>query len=159
MLRVKKQASPVDRAAKQVEEQIRSLERQIQEFNSGRTVPQSEPSGARLAGYFKELLTPPQTKPVAGARTRHDLFDLPDEPLKDLAAESVKFNARVEPDLFAQPVSAATVHDGKFAAFLSFGSVKTYRPLKHQQQANKKRFYIWVGLALAVLGVAWIVVR
>ena len=156
---IKKQESPVDRAARQVEDQIRVLERQIQELDSGKTVQQTEPSGVRLAGYFKEMLTPPQTKHIAGTRSRRDLFDLSNEPLKDLAAEPVQFIARTESDLFVPPVSTTSTHDGKFAAFLSFGSVKTYRPLKHEQRENKKRFFIWVGLAVAALCLVWIVVR
>ncbi len=159
MFRTKNTYSPVDRAAQELEQKIRSLERQIQELSSPRSTSAIQSPAERLTGYFKKHLMPPTTKMVVPTRSRSDLFDLTDEPLKELASPPVSFSVRAESDLFTAPTCPPVSRDRKLAEFLSVGSFRNHQPLKHEQRANKRRFYIWIALALTALCVVWIVVR
>jgi len=127
--------------------------------------------------FMKDFLTPPEKRPFAAhSRVRQDLFDVPTEPLKDLEAEPIAFSRRTDSDLFMRAGTGATAPtptrrvgegqidcmtkpDEKLAHYLSAGSIKTYKPLKHVQRQTRNRFFMWLGLSLVALWILYAVIR
>lgn len=175
-----KRPSPVDRAVEDVDRQIVALQKQLRQLSAdgaargpssladNSTAPLPSPATAAVK-YIKELLTPPNGAPlVSSHRSRHDLFDISVEPLKDLEAEPIAFSRKTEPDLFAKAQESAK-RDGqgegvpgmnnKLMHYLSAGSIKTYKPLKHVQRQVRNRFFMWLGLSLVALWLLYAVIR
>jgi hypothetical protein len=176
-----KRKNPVDRAVADVEEQIAVLQKQMRELEAAReggthsqrirdgiplALPQSTVEGMKK--FVKEMLTPPEQRATAPSyRARRDLFDVPTEPVKELEAEPIAFAQKPEPDLFTQPggavaatqIDCSTKPEEKLAHYLSAGSIKSYKPLKHVQRQTRNRFFMWVGLSLVALWFIYAVVR
>lgn len=185
----RKRSSPVDRAVEDLEKQIATLQRQMRQLSadgspgaprpsSGGDAPVREPSSPaeKVTRFVKDMLRPPPKKPVSPSyRTRKDLFDVSAEPLKELEAEPIAFSPKSEKDLFtgtaqttgeAQPggragaqIDCSTKPEEKLAHYLSAGSIKTYKPLKHVQRQTRNRFFMWLGLSFFALWILYAVVR
>jgi hypothetical protein len=183
----RKRSTPVDRAVEELDRQIASVRRQLRQMSAGSPANGFTPlvgtsSSARSASaaekamnFIKDVLRPPgERSPTSSTRTRRDLFDIPSEPLKDLEAEPIAFSRRSEPDLFVgteketgaptgvksqTQIDCTTKPEEKLAHYLSAGSIKTYRPLKHVQRQTRNRFFMWLGLSLIVLWLIYAVVR
>jgi hypothetical protein len=162
----------VDRAAAELELQIAAMERQVRSLEQGK-IP-AELSGPATSpvesftGYIKALLTPPAKTPlVPTRRTSNELFDVRADPLKDLEAEPIAFGPPPAPDLLTAtaPRPASTVElpvedrKKKLAQYLSAGSLKMAKPLKHVQRQTRNRFYMWLGLSCVAIWLLWVVIR
>ncbi|HUK81546.1 MAG TPA: hypothetical protein VLZ12_02835 [Verrucomicrobiae bacterium] len=162
-----KRKSPVDRAVADVEERIAALQRQMRELEAGDAGSLVSTRGQSVTGTLtkavKEMLTPPTKKMSTPSRHgRRDLFDVPTEPLKDLEAEPITYAHTTEQDLFSPPrsqIDCSTSPQDKLAHYLSAGSIKSYKPLKHVQRQTRNRFFMWVGLSLVALWFIYAVVR
>jgi len=159
--------SPVERAVADVEERIVALQRQMRELEASTSnsldPARAQSSTVKLTEAVKEILTPPTKKPVKPSdRRRRDLFDVPTEPLKELEAEPIAFAQKPELDLFTPvrpQIDCSTKPQDKLAHYLSAGSIKSYKPLKHVQRQTRNRFFMWVGLSLIALWFIYAVVR
>ncbi|NQU11069.1 hypothetical protein HQ590_09785 [bacterium] len=185
----RKPVRPVDRALADLEHQIAATEREIRRVEYQRpatppppaaTAPAPRPTadrtGASLAlessaEFIRRMLVPGSAPGAPVARTRRDLFDIPTDPLKDLddgrepAPHRVNALAGRRPArdgaaaaVVATPSRAADA-DARLVEYLSVGSLRAARPLKHVQRRERNRFLMWLGLALAVLWVLYVVVR
>jgi hypothetical protein len=135
----------------------------------------SASSAEKAMKFIKDLLRPPgERSPALSTRAKRDLFDIPTEPLKDLEAEPIAFSRKAEPDLFAgieketaapaeakvqTRIDCTTKPEEKLAHYLSAGSIKTYKPLKHVQRQTRNRFLMWLGLSLVALWLLYAVIR
>jgi hypothetical protein len=174
----RKRTNPIDRALADVERQIADLQRQSQQLAAGKSNASSSPpsSGrsathtfsttATVTKFVKEMLRPPPKKPAPTApANRRDLFDVTAEPLKELEAEPVAFAPRANTDLFSAPATTSTRIDcapkpeEKLAHYLSAGSIKSYKPLRHVQRKTRNRFFMWLGLSLVAVWLIWVVIR
>ena len=180
-----KRANPVDRSVREVERRIATLERQIRQTESRppgtRPLGQISESSLRsvsgsVGSFVREMLAPTKRSvPVTYKVQQGDLFDAGGEAIRELEAEPLAF--RRPPDLFqglsnepGKPVAAgpaaekrrgsepATI-DQRLAQYLSVGSLKTYRPLKHVQRRERNRFFMWVGLSLVVAFLVYVILR
>ena len=167
-----KRKTPVDRAVADLEAQIAALQHQMRELEAGSEGRPSAPTMPSKADgmtkFVKEMLTPPAKKLSAPSyRARKDLFDVPTEPVKELEAVPIAFAQKPESSLFAQPDGTATAvqidcsikPQEKLAHYLSAGSIKSYKPLKHVQRQTRNRFFMWLGLSLVALWFIYAVVR
>ena len=148
MFAERKTQTPIDRALADVQHQSTELERRIRETESPATaMPAPDTRGA-----WKQWFARPtrQSLRAAAHLSRRDLFDAPAAPLKDLQDGALPFEQ--QPDLFAQPRE-------KLAEYLNAGPMKMRTPLRRAQRENRRKFYLWLTLALVVLGLLWIVVR
>ena len=172
MARRTKRKGPVDRAVADLDDQIVTLQKQVRELEAakeGRPVSARVPSKAEtMTKFVKETLTPPAKKPpTPTSRKRKDLFDVPNEPLKELEAEPIAFAQKTAADLFTPPAGTTTATQidcsikpqEKLAHYLSAGSIKSYKPLKHVQRQTRNRFFMWLGLSLIALWFIYAVVR
>ena len=182
----RKSASPIDRAVEDLDRQIGALQKQLRELSVNDSSPGPVSLTAPLPGappspaiaavrHLKELLTPPKRSPLTPSHGhRQDLFDISVEPLKDLEAEPIAFSRKAEPDLFSRaeeserssaepkrptPVESAPEAERKLMHYLSAGSIKTYKPLKHVQRQTRNRFFMWLGLSLVALWILYAVIR
>ncbi len=179
----RKRSSPVDRAVEDLEKQIATLQKQMRQLSadgsSGTHSPSSRPDAPthepsspaeKVTRFVKDMLRPPPKKPVSPSyRTRKDLFDVSAEPLKELEAEPIAFSPKTEQDLFGGTAATAekatgqidcsTKPEEKLAHYLSAGSIKTYKPLKHVQRQTRNRFFMWLGLSFFALWILYAVVR
>ena len=172
--------NPVDRAVADVEEQIAALQKQMRELEAAReggvhsqrirdgiTLARPQSTAESMRKFVKEMLTPPEKRTAAPSyRARRDLFDVPTEPLKELEAEPIAFAQKTDPDLFSPSqtqgttqIDCSTKPEKKLAHYLSAGSIKSYKPLKHVQRQTRNRFFMWVGLSLVALWFIYAVVR
>jgi hypothetical protein len=167
-----KSKTPVDRAVADVEEQIAALQRQMRELEAAdgsSPVPRRTQSATEtMTKVVKEILTPPTKKTTTTPqRGRRDLFDVPTEPVRELEAEPIAFAQKPDPDLFSQAeamaiatqIDCSTKPEEKLAHYLSAGSIKSYKPLKHVQRQTRNRFFMWVGLSLIALWFIYAVVQ
>lgn len=171
----RKRADPIDRAIDDLDRQIAALQRQLREVG---TQPagalahrRPEASAQTFTKLVKGLLAPSRRSVDSFSRSRGDLFDVKDEPLKDLEGEPIAFANRPEPDLFTHapgtaPASAAALETAqvvppheKLAHYLGAGSIKSYKPLKHVQRKARNRFFMWMGLSFVALWIIWFVIR
>ncbi|MGD0652650.1 MAG: hypothetical protein ABSA97_16175 [Verrucomicrobiia bacterium] len=183
----RKRSTPVDRAVEELDRQIASLQKQLRQMSvenptngfaplvGTSSAARSASSAEKAMKFIKDVLRPPgERSPALSTRTRRDLFDIPTEPLKDLEAEAIAFSRKAEPDLFAgieketaapaeakaqTQIDCTTKPEEKLAHYLSAGSIKTYRPLKHVQRQTRNRFFMWLGLSLIALWVLYAVIR
>jgi hypothetical protein len=161
----RKRTGPVDRAVEDLDRQIATLQRKLKQASVGEPAGQSSPpsatTGTSVTGFVKDLLKPPAAKPSPPRKTRRDLFEAVDEPLKDLEAEPIAFAPKNEPDLFVSPtrIDCAPKPEEKLAHYLSAGSIKSYKPLKHVQRKTRNRFFMWMGLSVVAVWLIWAVIR
>jgi hypothetical protein len=183
----RKRSSPIDRAVKDLDRQIASVQKQLRQmsaerptngraFRGGASSAAASASCAELAAKFiKEMLKPPDRKSATPSyRTRQDLFDVPTEPVKELEAAPITLPRAAEPDLFGTTekgeaaaagakaraqIDCAPKPEEKLAHYLSAGSIKTYKPLKRVQRQTRNRFFMWLGLSLIALWLLYAVVR
>ena len=130
----------------------------------------------KVTRFVKGILSPTEDTAAAANRARQDLFDVPDEPLKELEAEPITFAHKPEPDLFAAATASATTTapirstaaletaqvvppQDKLAHYLGAGSIKSYKPLKRAQRQLRNRFFMWLGLSFVALWIIWFVIR
>ena len=59
----------------------------------------------------------------------------------------------------ATQIDCSTKPQEKLAHYLSAGSIKSYKPLKHVQRQTRNRFFMWLGLSLIALWFIYAVVR
>ena len=165
-----KQTGPVDRAVADIERQIQTLESKIQRLDSPESVEQPPPFVAGITQFVKDALRPPSKKmPAVAKRERHDLFDLPADPLKDIEADKTVLPASAESSYFHQhPGATATItrttaavsSEKKLAQYLNAGTFRTQKPvLKHIQKKNKQHFIMWVAMSVVALWLIYVVVR
>jgi hypothetical protein len=152
-----KSATPLDRVMADLEQQIADLERQRRwiEAHPGAAPATAESRTGLIKRYLKEMLTPPASRPAPPVR--RDLFDVPAEPLKDLEPAPIAFANQSGADLFTR--AGGDTHQQKLGRYLSTGTGKTYRPLKHVQRRNRKQFILWVSLSIVAVVLLWSVVR
>ena len=163
----KRNANPIDRAVEDLEQQIAVLQQQVHVVETGGR-PQSPVAATTesVTKFIKEILTPPPAK-TSGAtyKSRHDLFDAPAEPLKDLEAEPIAFAPPPSSDLFAHAATAKRIDcapkpEEKLAIYISAGSLNGFKkPLRLEQRRNRNRFFMWIGLSFVALWFIWAVVR
>ena len=143
-----KPLKPVDRALADVSRQIETVERQLRTMGHATPAPVGA-SSESIPGFLRNILTPPARR--SPVRTRRDLFDVPDNPLHELADVSITTSAAAQPELFSVTNTGA-----KLSQYL----VKPPKPqLKHVQRENRNRFYVWLGLAFAAVWLIYAVVR
>ena len=137
---------PVDRALADVNRQIEILERQLRGMGPApEPVPQKPTSN-----FLRRMLAPPEQR--LAPRPRHDLFELPVNPIQELA-DTPAILPVAQPGLFP---TART----KLAEYLASASVKPPKPqLKHVQRENRHRFYLWIGLSFVAVWLIIAVVR
>jgi hypothetical protein len=142
-----------------LESQIATVQRQVRELEAttaGPSSARSAPPVTKMTELVKEMLAPP-ARPV---RARRDLFDTPNEPLKELEAEPAVLSQKPEPDLFSpRRIDCSTKPEDKLVHYLSAGSIKSYRPLKHVQRQTRNRFFMWLGLSVVALWFIYAVLR
>jgi hypothetical protein len=159
----RKPTLPVDRALRDVNQQLADLRRQI------RAAEQRPPSPA-VTGFVKQMLAPARRPAVATYRTqRADLFDVAGDPLRELDPEPARPARAVAPDLFSSghpPAPRATAADSPsqqtLIKYLGAGSVRAcgpHRPLKGVERRERNRFFGWIGLALAALWLLYVMIR
>lgn len=173
-----KRGDPIDRAISDLDHQIATVQRQLRELSHD---PASEIEAVasptvRVTRFVKGILSPSEDATAAANRARQDLFDVPDEPLKELEAEPIAFARKPEPDLFAAATASATSTtpirstaaletaqvvptQDKLAHYLGAGSIKSYKPLKRAQRQLRNRFFMWLGLSFVALWIIWFVIR
>lgn len=144
---LRKTENPIDRAKADLDRRIGELERRQHQFSDTR------PPAVRNA--VRAWFTPPSRCPATPSR--RDVFEVRADPLKEL--ESDRFPFGREPDLFQQSQPSSEKSDGKLARYLQAGSDKPFRPLKHVQQKNRRKFYLWVGFSIVVVALLVLVVR
>jgi hypothetical protein len=184
-----KRGDPIDRAISDLDNQIATVQRQLRELSTDparvTTTPGQAAGGARHATpssgnkvtrFVKDILSPSGDSTAATNRSRQDLFDVADEPLKELEAEPIAFGHKPEPDLFVTASATATsttptmstaaletaqvVPPGeKLIHYLGAGSIKSYKPLKRAQRQLRNRFFMWIGLSCVALWIIWFVIR
>jgi hypothetical protein len=147
-----KDASPVDRAAAELEAQIAALQHQVRQLEQPRVA--AKPKPPTLWEKFVQVLQPPKRTPALPPR--RDLFDVSPNPVKELAGESAAVAGR-EPDLFS-PTRGRDQQE-KLAHYLQAGSLGAQKPLRHVQRKHRQQFAVWLSLAIVVVVVLWIVVR
>ena len=176
---------PIDRAVQDLDREIVRLQREIRRLSDSplpaERADQRLPNPARsplqsIETFLRSMLAPPRRTSASEERARRDLFDLTDDPLKELDTEPVVFAGKSRPDLFSASATAAARDSGpkpgvvipfgksaaggtRLAEYLSAGSPKAYKPLKHVQRQERKRFFMWIGLAFAVLWLIYVVIR
>jgi hypothetical protein len=157
-----KPVGPVDRAVEDIERQIKTLERQIHQLDATGSGEVEKTPLDNITQYIREALSPPKKrKTTAPPRERYDLFDLPAAPLQELQVDNVGAIYHEPPGTAATVTRpAGKTGDRKLATFLGAGTFHGQKPvLKHVQRKNQKRFYMWMGLALAVLCLFYFIVR
>jgi hypothetical protein len=163
---------PVDRAVDELDRQIAELQKQLRRLehqpasDAGTDAPVNRTASLeRVAGFIKNTMSPVKRPLVS--RTRADLFDVGTEPLKELEADAVASARRPDADLFAHitgagqggALAAAPEATEKLTRYLSAGSIKTYKPLKHVQRRARNRFFVWLGLSFVAFWIIYVVVR
>jgi hypothetical protein len=156
-----KRPNPVDRAVADLERQIKTLERQIHQLDAdGQAEPKPTPLD-NVSEFVRKALAPPsKRKTVAPTRERRDLFDLPAAPLDELQIEHPGHYIAEPAGSTAAVTRPAAGADRKLAQYLSAGTFRGQKPiLKHVQKRNQQQFYMWLGLAAAVLCVLYFIIR
>jgi hypothetical protein len=147
--------SPVDRAVLELEQRIAVIERESRQLTTVATGQAPAPTprpGAPLVKWFKDVFTPPGQRPPAGP-LRRDLFDpVVNNPMPHLEPQAAAF-VRTDAGLFPR------AERGRLAQYLSVGSVKTFKPLKHVQRRQRQQFYVWLGLGILAVLVLWVVMH
>jgi|YelNatPaOPRAMG01_1025707.scaffolds.fasta_scaffold20402_2 hypothetical protein len=129
-----RRTSPVDRSVRELERQIAALQRQMRTLAAdGRDV-----SARRRA-------VDERSPAARGAPAIPRVVD---------AAEPMALAVPPEPDLFTPP---AAKEPDKLAHYLGAGSVRSFA--RRPARATRHRFFLWVGLSLAVLWLIYVVVR
>jgi hypothetical protein len=164
----RKRTGPVDRAVEDLDRQLATVQRQLQQFSTAEVgniaPPRSASPATTVTTFVKEVLKPPTKSPPPPVKSRRDLFDVAAEPMKDLEAEPIAFAPKTDTDLFAKPplptrIDCAPRPEEKLAHYLSAGSIKSYKPLKHVQRKTRNRFFMWLGLSLVAVWLIWAVIR
>lgn len=180
-LRVKRE-QPVDRAVRELEQEIARVKRELRRAEQG-PPPAAHPAAPAAAvpdtpdtmtRFVKKMLAPAAREVQPSYRVRNDLFDVADTPLEQLELEPIAFGDRAaaEPDLFhaADRDGAAAASDGahgerqsaggsKLVQYLSTGGIRSYKPLRRVQREERNRFFAWLGLAGAALWLLYVIVR
>ncbi|MBM3860311.1 MAG: hypothetical protein FJ395_11750 [Verrucomicrobia bacterium] len=136
----RKSPTPIDRAVAEIQQRITDLERQAQHTETQTT---GSPASSTV---WKDWFAPPP-RHTSTAR-RRSLPNEPVEPLKELEQQPLPFEE--QPDLFNRSPE-------KMAQYFKTGSTKGRTPLRHELRQNRHRFYLWLGLAIVVLGLLWLV--
>ena len=149
-----KPIKPIDRVMAGVSQQLETVERQLRTIGHATSAPARPTPLEPVRGFFWRMLTPPSRRPVV--RPRHDLFDLPVDPLRELSDAPVVLPLPgAQSELFSAPPAG-----GKLAQYLASSSVRPPKPqLKHVQRENRHRFYVWVGLSFVAVWLIYAVVR
>lgn len=158
----RKPAPPVDRVLQEVERQLTDVRRQL------RTAQRPAPDAA--PGFVRTMLTPArrQVEPTYHVK-RRDLFDVATDTLRELDPEPATPARPVAADLFgarggngARAVAADSSALDKLITYLGAGSVRAcgpHRPLKGVQRRERNRFWGWIGLAVAMLWLLYVMFR
>lgn len=150
MLSANKNNGPVERVIGDIDRQIADLERQLQTVLTDNKIPTASCSST-LASSVCSWFAPPSRRPAVPSHRDH--FEVRADPLRELEADAIPFGR--EPDLFQQAESSE-----KLAHYLGAEvRRKPLKPLKHVQQSNRRKFYLWLGLSIIVVALLLIVVR
>lgn len=164
-----KHSQPINRSMRELDRQIAAVQKEIRHLTlDSAHISAAEPSKSKtVANFMKDMLATPRKSAAPTYRPRNDLFDVGNEPLKDLEADPVAFARKPEAELFTARASSSTVTPAmtdtsaqeKLAHYLSAGSIRTYPQLKHVQRRQRNRFFMWIGLSCAALWLIYVVVR
>ena len=147
-----KPIQPVDRALADVSRQIETVERQLRAMGHATNTPATVAPRAAVRKFFWDFLKPPVQRQVA--RPPRDLFDTPVNPLRELDNATVALPV-AQPELFT-----ATTVGGKLGAYLVSAGQRPPKPqLRHVQNENRHRFYLWLGLSCVAVWLIYAVVR
>ncbi len=164
-----KRSLPIDRSMRDLDRQIAAVQKQIRQIThqADRTGPvtarpgqvDSSKRSERVTKFMKEMLATTRRAGTPAHHKRTELFDGGREAIKELETP--------EPDLIGAKMatSAASSTNStpgaqeKLAHYLSAGSIRTYRPLKHVQRKQRNRFFMWIGLSCAAFWLLYVVVR
>jgi hypothetical protein len=121
------------------------------------------PATTRVRTFIETMLAPPSRATAATYRTRREIPDCEVNPLAALEPAELPFARPHQPDLFAhaaRPKPPATAPDDKLARLLAAGTLRPPKPvLKHVARENRRRFLMWVGLAVLTVWLLYSVVR
>jgi hypothetical protein len=183
----RQQSRPIDRAVRDLDRQIAAVQKQIRQLSQSdaRDVPAPATGAAAAAnpetsamdsvtGFVRQMLSPTKKSVAPSYHAGRDLLDIGAEPLRDLEAEPSAPARKPDPDLYSNPerpvelraigaglapVTDAPSAQEKLAQYLSAGSIKTYRPLKHVQRQARNRFFMWIGLSCLALWLLYAMLR
>ena len=183
-----KRERPVDRAARELEQKLANVRREIRQLSEPATTPGTAApghgappaavgaggNGDGMTAFVRRMLRPTGKDVAVTYRSRRDLFDVADRAVTQLELDPLTQPAVAEPDLFsaaAQTAAGAAVpranapgdrlvaRGSKLMEYLCAGSIRTYKPLRRVQREERNRFFTWMGVALAAVWLIWVIVR
>jgi hypothetical protein len=169
---------PVDRAMRELDQQLKQVRREIQQLSdqppaspspvaAGRP-PAPAPAHSPHASFISKMLTPTPSQATVTYRTRRDLFDVADKTVAQLELDALATAPNEsQADLFAAGAVARTApaaerqstKSSKLMDYLSAGSIRTYRPLRREQREERNRFLGLIGAATVAVWVIYVLVR
>jgi hypothetical protein len=172
-----KPKNPVDRAIQQLERELSAVRKQARQIEEARpdehpasTQPsrvtrQLKPSSPTMNSFVSQMLGAKSGDTKPSYRTTVDFFDganSADELVNDAAVVS----RDAEPDLFAhttksrsEPALPDRDAEGqpKLARYLSAGTFRNQKPLRHVERRARNQFLMWIGLSAIALWLVYFV--